>query len=171
MAPARLAPPEARTTATKEGTVIERSVRAGDPFAYAGQGEARKNGEHPPTPPGSTPTTREQRGLALFRERGDEIEHLNGQRWAVPSCSGEHRYAADLRHQTCSCEDSIWQDGGCKHIVAATIARSKTAECAGCGRRHRRRDLLELIEGEHDGLTFFDGDLLCGGCARAHGVL
>lgn len=32
---------------------------------------------------------RERRGIALYRERGEEIEHLKGRTWAVPSCSGE----------------------------------------------------------------------------------
>ncbi len=171
MAPARLAPPEARTTATKEGTVIERSVRAGDPFAYAGQGEARKNGEHPPTPPGSTPTTREQRGLALFRERGDEIAHVRGSAWSVPSCTRVGVYLVDLDGHVCTCGDRPPAGEVCKHATAATVARAKSGGCAGCGKRFPRRELLELVEGEHDNLTFFDGDLLCGGCARAHGVL
>ena len=38
----------------------------------------------------------------------------------------------------------------------------KTAErsCDGCGTKHPRRDLSEVIES----LTFFEGDLLCRGC-------
>lgn len=114
--------------------------------------------------------TREQRGVQLFRDRGDEIEHLHGQRWCVPSCSGEHRYIADLRHQTCSCEDAIWQDGGCKHIVAATIKRSKTATCSGCDAPRLRRELVEVGDNNHDGMMWFPGDRLCVPCATATGV-
>ena len=33
--------------------------------------------------------TRERRGLELYRERGDEIKHLRGSVWSVPSCSRE----------------------------------------------------------------------------------
>lgn len=116
-------------------------------------------------------TTRQDRGLALFRDRGEEIEHLNRQRWAVPSCSGEHRYVVDLRHQTCTCDDSIWQDGGCKHLVAATIQRSKTAACSGCGQRSSRRELVEVGEEQVAWtLALFEGDRLCPGCALEHGL-
>ena len=31
---------------------------------------------------------RERTGIALYRERGEEIEHIKGRTWAVPSCSG-----------------------------------------------------------------------------------
>jgi hypothetical protein len=58
----------------------------------------------------------------------------------------------------------------CKHATAATIARAKSGVCAGCELRFRRRELVECAEGNHDGLTYFDGDLLCPACADAAGV-
>lgn len=98
--------------------------------------------------------------------------HLNRQRWSVPSCSGDHLYIADLRHQTCTCDDAIWQGDltSCKHIVAATIKRSKTASCSGCGCRFPHRELVEVGEDNHDGMVWFLGDRLCVTCATATGV-
>ena len=45
---------------------------------------------------------------------------------------------------------------------------AKTLPCADCGGRFRGRDLIEVCD---DHLTWFEGDLLCRGCARSHGVL
>jgi len=50
-------------------------------------------------------TTRVMRGVALFRERGDEIEYLTGSLWAVPSCSGSALYVVDLKVEECECPD------------------------------------------------------------------
>jgi hypothetical protein len=47
----------------------------------------------------------------------------------------------------------------------------ETTACDGCDARLPVRELLELAEDNHDGLTHFDGDLLCRMCARAAGVL
>jgi hypothetical protein len=47
----------------------------------------------------------------------------------------------------------------------------KARPCAGCGARFAERELVELHEGNHDGLTYFDGDLLCGECAGGAGVI
>lgn len=115
------------------------------------------------------PTTRHERGTKLCRERGDEIEHLDGYRWSVPSCSGDHRYITDLRHQSCTCNDAIWTGRGCKHLHAATIARAKSDECGGCGVRVRRRDLHSVPE-DHPTLGGLV-DELCEPCARSQGTL
>jgi hypothetical protein len=37
----------------------------------------------------------------------------------------------------------------------------KSGVCAGCGVRHWNGDLLEVV----DSLTFFEGDMVCSGCA------
>jgi hypothetical protein len=117
-----------------------------------------------------TTDTRERRGLALYRERGDEINHVKGAVWSVPSCARAGVYLVDLRAGICTCGDMPPAGEVCKHTSAATIARAKTAECAGCGLRFRRRELVELVEGNHDNLTYFDGDHLCPACADAAGV-
>jgi hypothetical protein len=50
------------------------------------------------------------------------------------------------------------------------MVRAKRGVCAGCGRRFRHEELVECVEGNHDNLTYFDGDLLCAACADGAGV-
>lgn len=110
---------------------------------------------------------RERRGIALYRERGEEIEHLRARLWAVPSCSGEGIYLVDLRAEICGCPDFEHREENCKHIYAAAIASAKSGSCAACSKKVRRRELREVGP---DNLTFFEGDELCPSCAVAHGV-
>lgn len=110
---------------------------------------------------------RERRGIALYRERGEEIEHLKGRTWAVPSCSGEGLYLVDLNAEICGCPDFERRGENCKHIYAAAIASAKSGSCAACSKKVRWR---ELREAGPDNLTFFEGDRLCPSCAVAHGV-
>ncbi len=113
-------------------------------------------------------TTRQQRGIALFRERGEEIEHVEGWRWRVPSCSGLGAYLVDLRVESCECPDHPPEGEVCKHIVAAIIARAKSADCPGCGQKVRRRHLRPVPE---DHLTLGGlVDELCKPCAVSQGV-
>jgi hypothetical protein len=114
--------------------------------------------------------TRERRGLALYRERGDQIKHVRGSVWSVPSCSREGVYLVDLTGGICTCADMPPAGDACKHEVAATIAGAKTSGCAGCGLRFRHRELVECVEGNHDNLAYFDGARLCPACADAAGV-
>ena len=116
------------------------------------------------------PSTREERGLELYRERGDEIRHVRGSVWSVPSCTRAGVYLVDLAGGVCTCADMPPVGEVCKHEAAATIAQAKSGVCAGCGRRFRRRELVECVEGNHDDLTYFDGDHLCRSCADAAGV-
>ncbi len=120
-------------------------------------------------------TTREQRGLALYREHADAIRFDAAERvWLVPSASdgGTSVYEVTIgrKGESCECRDFGFHGDRqpCKHIVAATIARAKTGRCDGCGERAWRRDLFEV---GGDNLTFFEGDELCRPCAIAHGVL
>lgn len=116
-----------------------------------------------------TPTTREARGIALFREQGDEIQHVSGWRWRVPSCSGDAQYIVDLRAQSCQCPDYRRHGVACKHITAATIARAKSGECGGCGQRVRRRALYDVPE-DHPTLGRLI-DELCLDCGRNQGII
>jgi hypothetical protein len=116
--------------------------------------------------------TREARGLRLAQERFEEIacSHRGGF-YTVPSLHGEHTYdiTYTARTEVCSCPD--WQFGHtCYHVLAAAVVRAKTGICAGCGHRFRYRELVECVEGNHDNLTYFDGDLLCPACADNAGV-
>jgi hypothetical protein len=119
----------------------------------------------------SATTTRLQRGLALGRERFEEITRVAPWTWSVPSCSGHGAYAVDLKAAgglaTCSCADRTPSPEECKHVSAARYVKAKTATCSGCGKRCRHR---ELVEAGGESLTFFEGDLVCQECASAHGV-
>lgn len=120
----------------------------------------------------SVPETRAHRGIALYRERRDEILHLSGQEWIVPSATdSERRYVVDLEAQSDDCGDRPPEGEVCKHVVAAAIARAKSARCGGCGERFPRRLLVELHEDNHDNLTHFHGEKLCPGCCDRAGVL
>ena len=113
-------------------------------------------------------TTRQQRGIALFREHGAQIEHVEGWRWRVPSCSGSGAYLVDLRTESCECPDTPPEGEVCKHTVAATIARAKSADCPGCGKKVRRRHLRPVPE-DHPTLGGLV-DELCQPCAVSQGV-
>ena len=119
----------------------------------------------------SVPETRELRGLALFRERGPEMECVAPWTWTVPSCTGSRVYTVDLKAGSCTCPDHRRRGEACKHLYAAEVARAKTGECDGCGRRFPRRELTELNEDNHDDLTYFHGQQVCPECAGAAGVL
>ncbi len=79
-----------------------------------------------PAPPTTRKETRADRGLALYRERGHEIEHTGHGVYSVPGCSGG-TYTVDLApfggEESCSCPDPA---PVCKHIFCATIYRAKT---------------------------------------------
>jgi len=115
------------------------------------------------------PNTRELRALALAEWRFEEIalSHRGG-RYTVPSLHGEHSYDVTYtaRDEGCGCRD--WEFGHtCYHVMAAAVVRARSGICSGCGRRFRHR---ELTEDNHDNLTYFHGDLLCGACADGAGV-
>ena len=85
----------------------------------------------------------------------------------MPSCSGDVLYI-DLKNESCECPDFEQRGLPCKRVYAAWIARSKSGECVGCGRKVRFRDLHEVGD---DHLTFFENDEVCEACAMAHGIL
>jgi hypothetical protein len=118
------------------------------------------------------PSSRAERGLELYRGRSDEIKHVRGSVWSVPSCTRAKPgvYLVDLAGGICTCGDMPPAGQVCKHATAATIARAKSGVCAGCNLRFRRQELVELTEDNHDNLTYFDGDQLCRACADAAGV-
>jgi hypothetical protein len=123
---------------------------------------------------GQETTPRVDRGRELYAEHADEIRFDEGV-WLIPS---QHDvvsvYEVVLGRQGESRECSDFDHHGleevCKHIVAATLARAKTAPCDGCGQRFRHGELLE-VHPEHGSLNRFVGDRLCRECALDAGVL
>ena len=45
-------------------------------------------------------------------------------------------YLVDLKHGGCTCPDTPPKGARCKHEVAATYVKGKTALCVGCGGRY-----------------------------------
>jgi len=122
------------------------------------------------THPVPQPNTREMRALALAEWRFEEIalSHRGGL-YSVPSLHGDQTYSVTYtaREESCGCRD--WEfSHTCYHVLAAAVVRAKTGVCAGCGRRARYRELVEVLEEDH--LTFYDGDVVCEACAANHGV-
>lgn len=118
-----------------------------------------------------TPTTREQRGLQLFRDHAGEITQIAPWTYAVPSCSGDGIHQVHIRdgREACTCRDfeHHGDDSPCKHIYAAILWRAKSGECADCKTRKLRRELVEVGP---DHLTWFEDDALCWTCAGKVGI-
>ncbi len=73
-------------------------------------------------------TTRLQRGIALYRERGSEIERLEIHTYAVPSCSGDETYTVYTDLRCCTCPDhrrAKAAGDACKHRVAVEVFAAK----------------------------------------------
>ncbi len=122
--------------------------------------------------PGQEPQTRIDRGRALYAEHAENIVFEDGV-WLVPSqhdATSVYEVTLGRRGEFCECKDFEYRSptGGCVHIICATLAKAKTFRCEGCGHRFPIRERFEVGESN---LTFFEGDALCRGCARAHGVL
>lgn len=127
----------------------------------------------------TTRTAREDRARLLAADHFHEIAHSHDRgTWSVPSCTGLVHYEVNYRcHSThpdegCSCPDYQHRHQACKHLLAAAIVAKGSTPCWDCGTRYRTRDLLEVQDWhlEHT-LEFFGGEMLCGRCARHHGLL
>jgi hypothetical protein len=71
------------------------------------------------------PSTREQRGLELYRTRGLEIHQTAEDLYLVPSCTGQGFYSVDYREETCDCPDFEHRGENCKHILAVGVHVAK----------------------------------------------
>lgn len=114
--------------------------------------------------------TREDRGIALAKERFDAIVKIRPWTWRVPSRSSDGSYEVNLKHESCSCPDRPPQGERCLHVHALEYLLKKSGQCTGCRHRFWWRELIEVTE-DHESLTFFVGDTLCFECAMATGVL
>ncbi len=124
--------------------------------------------EAPPTPEPAYVL----RGLGIFELRADDIlaSYQGAGRYIVPSgttANGLYEVRVGVRRNRCECRG--WASHGhCSHVVAASRVAKRSAVCDGCGERRWDRELVEVTE-DHDSLTWFVGDRLCGGCLSAHG--
>ncbi len=74
----------------------------------------------------TVPDARALRALALYRERGAEIERTGPHTYLVPSCSGAGTWAVNYHRETCDCPDALRNpDLSCKHVYAVGIHRAK----------------------------------------------
>ena len=90
----------------------------------------------------ANPTSRIERGIRLYRERGGEIEVTRGGTMKVPSCTGDAFYVVYEEYGFCSCVDSRRArriGERCKHATAASIYAAKRRS----DRRARRDDTLD----------------------------
>ncbi len=71
------------------------------------------------------PDTRAVRALALYRERGAEIERTGPHTYTVPSCTGTGFWAVNYRTESCDCPDFLRRGVACKHVYAVGIHRAK----------------------------------------------
>lgn len=78
------------------------------------------------TAPKPHPSTREERGLELYRTRGHEIRQFGTGLYRVPSCSGEGFYTVNYLDEWCTCPDhSHHPETNCKHILAVGVLVAK----------------------------------------------
>ncbi len=73
-------------------------------------------------------TTRLQRGIRLFNERGAEIERIGINTYRAPSCTGEDSYLVFTDMGCCTCPDHRRAKAAgeaCKHRVAIEIFTAK----------------------------------------------
>ena len=105
---------------------------------------------------------RYSRGIAIATNRLKEIKQLSPGCYSVPASKASEAYVVTVRPvEACSCEDSLRRNVRCKHRHAVRYMLRKSGVCAGCGVRHWNEYLFEVV----DSLTFFEGDMVCRGCA------
>ena len=78
--------------------------------------------------PEARKTTRLQRGVRLFAERGHEIECLEIHTYSVPSCSGDDSYTVFTDLRCCTCPDHRRAKASgkrCKHFHAVEVFVAK----------------------------------------------
>jgi hypothetical protein len=103
--------------------IVSQETRAGDPIADAARSALR---------------AREERALALYRERGHLIEWYADALYYCPSSDGERFYVVDYQNETCTCEDHRWcPERACKHLLCIGIAHAK--------RRRRRQNFIAAL--------------------------
>ena len=113
-------------------------------------------------------TARAERGVEILEGRYNEVEHVGGETWSVPSSNllvgTYHVRLGDA--PSCECADFTYRHRECKHIHAATVANARSRTCSCCNRKVLGGFTTEVSE--DDGLlSWFPGDVLCADCIRA----
>lgn len=90
--------------------------------------------------------SRARRGLALFRERGGEIERLGKLRYLIPGCLRPF-YVVDLVAESCECPDFTKRGESCKHLFAAVVHREKVE--IRPGRARCDFEFLKMLEEDY----------------------
>ncbi len=110
--------------------------------------ESSASTAHPSTT--ETPPAYVLRSLGIFGLHRDELleSYQGGGCWLVPSGTEpgkvyEVRVGRRPERNRCECR-GFASHGHCSHLVAARRAARTSAVCDGCGKRVRRRDLVEV---------------------------
>lgn len=92
--------------------------------------------------------TRAMRGLAIFRERGEEIECMGERCYLIPGCS-RSAYKVDLAAESCECPDFTkrGESFSCKHLFAAAIHRERVE--IGPARSRCDLEFLKMLEEDY----------------------
>lgn len=90
-------------------------------------------------------TTRMERGICLFRERGHQIREVEPGIYRVPSSTGRGFYRVNLERETCECRDHQHRRVRCLHFYAALIFAAK--RCRRAVGRPKRRHQSESLCG------------------------
>lgn len=107
----------------------------------------------------TVPNTREMRALALWRSHGEQIRHLSGPYYRVPSQDGQRSYDVEYgERERCACPDYLYRGGSCVHLYALGIATAKGTI------RHPELAAGDpfLAAGKHRPCTCIDGSVYLG---------
>ena len=89
--------------------------------------DTKESSASPAHPSTTERLTREARGIALYEERGDEIQQLGRGLYSVPSCTGRGEYLVRYgdEAESCECGDNRHRGHVCKHLYAAALFAAK----------------------------------------------
>lgn len=107
---------------------VQEEARKGDPFAHAGTKDLR---------------AREERALAFWRERGDEVTQMASAIYRVPSFSRDDtEYVVDYDAETCTCPSGTYRPSTpCQHVLLVGVVNAKR-------RARRRRNFIHAFVAE-----------------------
>jgi len=129
-------------------------------------------------------STREDRALEPYA-LGRHIHQLAEDLFDVPSSCGKKTYLVRFQEETCTCPNAVFNPGiRCKHILMIGIAharrraqrsyrrkRSHTFDCSSCGSRLPLVQAVVVGAEQASWTAFCEGELVCGPCGRAEGVI